>query len=55
MTTIAVLGDLDLDHLTHRELDAALGLFPGWARAEPSIAVAARRLSLCAARAVREG
>ena len=27
---IAVLGDRDLDYVTHRELDAALGLFPGW-------------------------
>jgi CTP synthase (UTP-ammonia lyase) len=29
---IAVLGDRNLEYVTHRELDAALGLFPGWAR-----------------------
>jgi CTP synthase (UTP-ammonia lyase) len=29
---IAVLGDRNLDYVTHRELDAALGLFPEWAR-----------------------
>ena len=29
---IAVLGDRNLDYLTHREIDAALGLFPDWAR-----------------------
>lgn len=34
MTSIAVLGDLDLDYLTHRELQAAVGLFPAWAGAE---------------------
>jgi CTP synthase (UTP-ammonia lyase) len=28
-----VLGDHDAGHLTHRELDAALGLFPVWADA----------------------
>jgi CTP synthase (UTP-ammonia lyase) len=28
---IAVLGDRNLDYVTHRELDAALALFPGWA------------------------
>jgi CTP synthase (UTP-ammonia lyase) len=28
---IAVLGDRSLDVVTHRELDAALGLFPSWA------------------------
>jgi CTP synthase (UTP-ammonia lyase) len=31
---IAVLGDRDLGHVTHRELDAALRQFPGWARGE---------------------
>jgi CTP synthase (UTP-ammonia lyase) len=31
---IAVLGDRNLEHVTHRELDAALGLFPDWARGE---------------------
>jgi hypothetical protein len=34
MTSIAVLGDRNLEHLTHRELEAALGLFPAWAGAE---------------------
>jgi CTP synthase (UTP-ammonia lyase) len=34
MTSIAVLGDLNLEYLTHRELEAALGLFPDWAHAE---------------------
>jgi CTP synthase (UTP-ammonia lyase) len=34
MTSIAILGDRNLEHLTHRELEAALGLFPAWARAE---------------------
>jgi CTP synthase (UTP-ammonia lyase) len=29
---IAVLGDRNLEYVTHRELDAALGLFPKWAR-----------------------
>jgi CTP synthase (UTP-ammonia lyase) len=28
---IAVLGDRNLEYVTHRELDAALGLFPEWA------------------------
>jgi len=28
---IALLGDRDLDKVTHRELDAALALFPRWA------------------------
>jgi CTP synthase (UTP-ammonia lyase) len=31
--SIAVLGDRNLDYVTHRELDAALALFPDWARA----------------------
>jgi CTP synthase (UTP-ammonia lyase) len=31
---IAVLGDRDLGYVTHRELDAALRLFPDWARGE---------------------
>jgi CTP synthase (UTP-ammonia lyase) len=31
---IAVLGDRNLEHVTHRELDAALALFPDWARGE---------------------
>jgi CTP synthase (UTP-ammonia lyase) len=31
---IAVLGDRNLEYVTHRELDAALGLFPDWARGE---------------------
>ena len=30
-TRIALLGDKDLGLLTHRELDAAVALFPGWA------------------------
>ena len=30
---IAVLGDRNLDYVTHRELDAALGLLPEWADA----------------------
>ena len=30
-TRIALLGDKDLGHLTHRELDAALALLPDWA------------------------
>jgi CTP synthase (UTP-ammonia lyase) len=30
---IAVLGDRNLDYVTHRELDAALALFPRWADA----------------------
>jgi CTP synthase (UTP-ammonia lyase) len=30
---IAVLGDRNLDYASHRELDAALGLFPDWADA----------------------
>jgi CTP synthase (UTP-ammonia lyase) len=34
VTFIAVLGDRNLEYLTHRELDAALGLFPKWARGE---------------------
>lgn len=33
-TRIAVLGDRNLEFLTHRELDAALGLFPEWAHGE---------------------
>lgn len=28
MTMIALLGDKNLEYLTHRELDAALDLFP---------------------------
>jgi CTP synthase (UTP-ammonia lyase) len=31
---IVVLGDRNLEYVTHRELDAALGLFPDWARGE---------------------
>jgi CTP synthase (UTP-ammonia lyase) len=31
---IAVLGDRNLEYVTHRELDAALALFPDWARGE---------------------
>jgi CTP synthase (UTP-ammonia lyase) len=43
---IVVLGDRDLRHFTHREIDAALALFPdsvrtGWTRTDDS---AARRL-----------
>ena len=34
MIHIAVLGDRNLEYVTHRELDAALGLFPDWARGE---------------------
>ena len=34
MIRIAVLGDRNLEYVTHRELDAALGLFPDWARGE---------------------
>jgi CTP synthase (UTP-ammonia lyase) len=34
MTSIAVLGDLNREYLTHRELEAAVGLFPEWASAE---------------------
>ncbi|HMI68729.1 MAG TPA: gamma-glutamyl-gamma-aminobutyrate hydrolase family protein [Solirubrobacteraceae bacterium] len=34
MIDIAVLGDRNLEYVTHRELDAALGLFPDWARGE---------------------
>ena len=30
---IAVLGDRNLDYVTHRELDAALARFPSWADA----------------------
>jgi CTP synthase (UTP-ammonia lyase) len=30
-TRIALLGDRNLELVTHRELDAALGLFPDWA------------------------
>ena len=33
-TRIAVLGDRDLDWITHRELDAALAALPDWARGE---------------------
>jgi CTP synthase (UTP-ammonia lyase) len=33
MPRIAILGDRNLDYVTHRELDAALGQFPGWADA----------------------
>jgi CTP synthase (UTP-ammonia lyase) len=32
MIRIAVVGDRNLDYVTHRELDAALDLFPEWAR-----------------------
>ena len=34
MIRIAVLGDRNPEYVTHRELDAALGLFPDWARGE---------------------
>jgi CTP synthase (UTP-ammonia lyase) len=34
MIRIAVLGDRNLEYVTHRELDAALGLFPDWAGGE---------------------
>jgi CTP synthase (UTP-ammonia lyase) len=34
VTRIAVLGDHNLDFMTHRELDAALELFPRWAEVE---------------------
>ena len=34
MIHIAVLGDRNLEYVTHRELDAALALFPDWARGE---------------------
>ena len=34
MTTIALLGDRNLEYLTHRELDAALALFPDDVNAE---------------------
>jgi CTP synthase (UTP-ammonia lyase) len=31
---IVVLGDRNVEYLTHRELDGALGLFPDWASAD---------------------
>jgi CTP synthase (UTP-ammonia lyase) len=34
MIRIAVVGDRNLDYVTHRELDAALALFPDWVRGE---------------------